>query len=208
MPHQRYLSKPEQNRRFKFRCEHNRDGFAHPRCYERAVAEPEVVGFLDIETSNLNASYGICYCYCLKKLEGGLVKRTVTLKELYDGEQDKGLLKQFYKDTEDYDRLVLHYGIDRKFDLPFLRTRAIKHNLPFPEHKFIWVNDTQVIARNKLKMHSNDLAIASAQLWGISLILGFFFSTSFPKSLKHAIQFTLTNWWITSSVSILCLKVR
>lgn len=154
------LPQKEQRARWKFRCVHRHNGWTHRPCYTRFLdIAPEVIGFLDIESSNLVANYGQVYCYCIKELDGPITQRTVTLKELYDGKQDKEVLRQFCKDITKYDRLILHYGIDRKFDLPFLRARAVKWRLPFPENKFCWVNDTQVVSRNKLKLSSNRLAV-------------------------------------------------
>jgi len=154
------LSKAEINRRIKFRCSHGHNGLDHPRCYDHANGLIEKVGFVDIEASNLNATFGICYTYCIKELDGDIIARAINLEDLYSGRYDKPLLSQFIEDIKPFTRLVLHYGIDRKFDLPFLRTRAVKWKLPFPEYKFHYVSDTQVILRNKFKLHSNRLETA------------------------------------------------
>ena len=68
-----------------------------------------------------------------------------------------------------YDVLYTHYGSDRRFDLPFIRTRAyangLEHKLPGYMDKFIM--DTYPIARNKLKLHSNRLGVI-ADILGIT----------------------------------------
>jgi len=147
------------------KCEHTY--LEHYNCYVKENPQHQSVGFLDIEASNLKAPFGIVYTYCIKELDGVLLKRAVTLKELYEEKYDKELLKQFIKDTERFGRLVVHYGTDYKFDLPFLRTRAVKWNLPFPEYKFTYASDTWSIAKSKFCFHSNRLETI-CQFFGIS----------------------------------------
>lgn len=126
----------------------------------------ERIAFGDLECSSLTASFGIIYTFCLKKLDGPIIKRKIDLKDLHSGLYDKNLVKQFIEDCEEFDRLVFHYGTDRKFDLPFIRTRAVYWGLPFPEHKFMWVGDTHPILKNKFKLHSNRLE-AACDFFGI-----------------------------------------
>jgi DNA polymerase III epsilon subunit-like protein len=120
----------------------------------------ERIGFADIEASNLTATFGIVYTYCIKELDGELIKRAISLDDLHKGEFDKNLIASFIDDASKFTRLVFHYGNDRRFDVPFLRTRAVKWNLPFPGHKCMYVSDTYPILRNKFKLHSNRLETA------------------------------------------------
>lgn len=139
------------------RCRHSHSYLNHYSCYIEENPQHHAVGFLDIEASNLSATFGIVYTYCIKELDGELIKRSITIDDLYNGVYDKRLMEQFCEDTKRFIRLVTHYGGDHRFDLPFVRTRAVKWNLPFPEHKFCFQSDTWVIARNKFKFHSNRL---------------------------------------------------
>jgi uncharacterized protein YprB with RNaseH-like and TPR domain len=148
------MTQKEINDRLTFRCKHRHNGFSHQQCFKR---EEEKIGFLDIEASNLNASFGCVYTYCIKELDGPLIKRAISLDDLHNGNFDKNLLKKFIEDCLKFDRLVLHYGTDFKFDLPFLRTRAVFWGLDFPEHKFLYASDTHTILKKKFKFHSNRL---------------------------------------------------
>jgi hypothetical protein len=154
------LKKDEIIRRSKWRCVHSHSGLSHPQCYEDKFGRVEHIGFADIEASNLTATFGIVYTYCIKKLGGNLIKRAISLDDLHKGVFDKNLIARFILDTSEFTHLIWHYGTDRRFDVPFLRTRAVKWGLPFPEHKCLYVADTYPILRNKFKLHSNRLETA------------------------------------------------
>ena len=69
------LGKSEKKARAVFRCIHRHNGFDHPNCYDTEKGIIEKIGFLDIETSNLNADFGYVLSYCIKKLDGEIIKR-------------------------------------------------------------------------------------------------------------------------------------
>ena len=63
------------------------------------------------------------------------------------------MLRSLLDALNDYDVLIAHNGL--KFDLPFIRTRIAKWNLPaLPEKKLV---DPVQLARNKLRMSYNSL---------------------------------------------------
>ena len=147
--------------RSRFKCIHSKDGFEHPACWKRKDGEVIRIGFADIEASNLAATFGIAYTYCIKELDGKLIKRAISLDDLHKAEFDKNLIAHFIEDSKEFTHLIWHYGgFNRAFDVPFLRTRAVKWGLPFPEHKCLYVGDTYPILRNKFKLHSNRLETA------------------------------------------------
>lgn len=147
--------------RERFRCVHNHNGLVHPRCFDRQNKKNEdIIGFADIEASNLNANWGVVYTYAIKPLNKPAIARTISLQDLHKGLFDKPLITQFIEDCGAYTRLIWHYGTDRRFDVPFLRTRAVKWGLPFPQHKMLYVSDTYPILKNKFKLHSNRLETA------------------------------------------------
>lgn len=151
------MTADEVRKRMRFRCKHKHDGLHHPQCFKDKNGKVERVGFADIEASNLNATFGIVYTYCIKTLDGPLLKRAISLQDLHRGVFDKNLIKQFIEDAKQFDRLIFHYGNDRRFDLPFLRTRAVYHDLDFPAYGSLYVSDTYPILRNKFRSHSNRL---------------------------------------------------
>lgn len=96
----------------------------------------------------------ICVCW---KWEG---ERKVYSLIWDKNQDDKQLLKDFVKVSEEADEMVAHSG-DR-YDLPWLRTRCLFHKLePIPEHKTI---DTCAWAKKKFYFNSNKLDYISGFL--------------------------------------------
>ena len=51
----------------------------------------EVIGFLDIEASNLSATFGYVFSYCIKRLDGDIIERVLSPDEIKNGQFDKPL---------------------------------------------------------------------------------------------------------------------
>jgi len=118
------------------------------------------VGYLDIETSNLKADFGIILSWYIKAAgEDHYDFSIINKKELFEYKFDRRVVRELLGAFKNYDILYVHYGSDMRFDIPFIRTRAFEHGferlLPRPMEKFII--DTYPIARHKLKLHSNRL---------------------------------------------------
>lgn len=145
-------------------CRHGHTYAEHPNCLleEKPNMSPvfERVGFLDIEASNLKANFGIVLSYCIKEEDGKIFERAVTPKEMRNGTFDKNLLKQCSEDLRKFDRIVVYYGADYRFDIPDLRTRAVMYNVDFPLYKEIKVLDLYPYIKKKFNFHSNRLAVA------------------------------------------------
>jgi len=120
----------------------------------------ERIGFLDIETSNLSATFGYIFSYCIKELDGPILERVLTPAEVKSGAFDRGLMIDCNRDMRKFDRLIVFWGKDRRHDIPFLRTRAAYYDLEFPLYKELIVNDLWDICKNKLRLHSNRLQAA------------------------------------------------
>lgn len=140
-------------------CRHGHRYSEHPKCFmeewgnKLGVVENAVC--LDIETTNLSADFGYVLCYSLKQLGGDIINRTITPQEIKTSKFDRDVIKQFLKDVKGVDKLITYYGSN--FDLPFLRTRALRHGLGFPEWKDILSVDVYYIARAKLRTHRKRL---------------------------------------------------
>ena len=148
------LTPAEKNKRLKFRCVHRHNGLTgHPNCYDQFHGLVERVGFYDIESSQLNASFGIILSYCILGEDGVLYKRLLTPDEIRSGVFDYNLCEQFCKDVRNFDRIIGYYS--EKFDGPMLRTRCIRHKLDFPVFKEIKHTDAWRVVRAKMRMHSN-----------------------------------------------------
>ena len=94
------------------RCQHRHLYIEHPSCYEREILEQsrEKIGFLDIETFNLEANFGIMLSYCIKiSGKDEIIERLITTKELRSQEMDKPVVSQCVRDIQQFDRIVGHY---------------------------------------------------------------------------------------------------
>lgn len=130
------------------------------------------VGYLDIEATQLNASFGYMLSWYIKTAGKNEYKYSVIKKsEIFNYTFDKRVTKELLEAIKEYDVLYAHYGSDRRFDFPFIRTRVLKHGLEkdFPEYMEKFIMDTYPIARNKLKFHSNRLD-AIANVLGITSV--------------------------------------
>jgi uncharacterized protein YprB with RNaseH-like and TPR domain len=183
------LSKGEINKRLKFKCSHRHNGLVHPNCFNRENGLVEKIAFLDIEATDLSAPWGFIICYVLGDEKGNLIKRTITLDDLYKAEFDKNLLRQFCEDIKPYQRIVGHYIGDRKYDIPMLRSRAELWKLPFPLYKFHSITDTHLILKNKFRLKSNSLR-SGCEFFGIG-------------AKQHPIRTKYWNWLMTGNKKLM-----
>ena len=141
----------------RFRCRHRHDGLTHAACFDQ-VHPGERIGFLDIEATSLNASFGYMLCYCIKRQSGEVLKRPIRTSEIKSHRYDKRLCEQFLEDVKEFDRVVTYYG--SRYDVPFLRTRCLYWNLDFPPMGTMFHTDLYYAVRNKLRLYRNRLETA------------------------------------------------
>jgi len=118
------------------------------------------VGYFDIETTHLKANFGIILVWCIKPQgKKEIDEAVITREELLEGMDDKRIIEELLKTFEKYDILYTHYGSHYRFDIPFVKTRALTHNLGklLPRASDLFIRDTYPIARRHLKLHSNRL---------------------------------------------------
>jgi DNA polymerase elongation subunit (family B) len=94
--------------------------------------------------------------------------RTITKEEVYSPTVDKELMKDVIVEMRRYDRLIGYYASNMRFDIPFLRTRAVHHSLHFPEFGEIIMEDLYPVIKNKFKLSRNRLDNACEALLGKS----------------------------------------
>ena len=139
-------------------CQHKQPYAIHNKCFfdeKGGIIDPERIGFLDIEATNLSADFGIMICYCIKPSDSDkIITRCLTKQQMFKS-LDKALCEKALGDMYKFDRLVGHYS--SKFDFPFMRTRALYHNIEFPDYGEIYQSDTWRTLRNKYKFSSNRL---------------------------------------------------
>lgn len=118
---------------------------------------PVRIGVIDIETTGLNAGFGVILCAVVKAYAPD--ERRVFRADEYEPwrqgkrSNDAPLLRDILSYIEDIDVLVAHNGVN--FDLPFIRTRAIVHGLPAVN--FQKIIDPVKLARQHFRFPGNSL---------------------------------------------------
>ena len=142
------------------------------------------MGFIDIEAEDLKADYGIMFSYVIKPLDQSklyfdiLNRKDVKNRDRHRATEDKRILLHLIKDMRNFDRLVGHYS--SRYDLPFIRTRAVICGLDFPEYGVYVQSDNWMTLRCKFKLSRNSLENASRKLLGKTE------KTHLSLEIKHA----------------------
>lgn len=149
------LSKEEIVAIHRFRCCHGHTGLVHYNCYREANGQPERIGFLDIETSNLDADFGIMFSWCILDEQNTNYYDVVSKHDLQTGLLDKEVVTSCLKNIKRFDRIVGHYS--SRFDIPFVRSRALYWGLDdlIPQYGDLKQTDTWRMAKDLLKISSN-----------------------------------------------------
>ena len=188
------LKKAEMIYLFTHKCRHGHNYAEHYACFVNEHPEQqERIGFLDIESSNLDANWGVILSWCIKDSRSDTIYNgVISKKDINDfkpDQTDKRIVRELITCMLTFDRIVGHYS--RKFDLPFIRTRAIIMDLEFPNFGSIVNDDTWLMARGKLKLNSNRLDTVESALFGETKKTRFLFkywiggSRGDEKSLKY-----------------------
>lgn len=146
------------------KCSHRHNYVRHFNCFIKDYNIEEKIGFLDIETSNLKANFGIVLCWCILDQDGNLYEDWMNKKDVLSGDEDKRVVETCIETMQTFDRVVGHYST--YFDVPFLRTRALIHGLKFPEVGKLYHTDTWRMAKRSLCLHSNRQAVVAESLYG------------------------------------------
>jgi len=169
------LSKKEIEWLARNRCKTHRHSYLeHYSCYFKDYPErQERLAFFDIETSDLKADVGFMLTYCLKVagkdeiLSGVVDAREIEAATLTkSGAEDLSVVTQCVQDIGRFDKLVTFYG--KRFDLSFLRTRAMTLGIPFPDYGAIAHIDLYDTVKRKFRLRSNRLEHACQILLGDS----------------------------------------
>jgi uncharacterized protein YprB with RNaseH-like and TPR domain len=142
------------------KCVHGHSFLSHPGCY---TPEEERIGFLDIETSNLDADYGSILTWCiLDSKTQEVITGVITKEDIESGKEDTRILKELISSLEKFDRVVTFYG--KRFDVPFIRTRALVNRVKFPNFGSLVHTDLYFIIRNRFRLSRNGLENACRTL--------------------------------------------
>ena len=92
------MTKKEVDDCFRFRCKHGHNGLSHYNCFLKERNIQPRIGFIDIESSNLKANFGLMLTYCIKPLGSKIseiISGTITQKELRDGTMDSEDIQEY-----------------------------------------------------------------------------------------------------------------
>lgn len=114
----------------------------------------------DLETSNLNANFGIILCAVIKPFDGPC---TILRGDSYRSwrkkrSDDSALCRDIRAELERYDIWIAHNGTN--FDIPFLRTRLMRTGERLAQPKIV---DPVKLARRYLRLGYNSLEQVAAQ---------------------------------------------
>lgn len=163
---------------FQNRCVHNMPYAEHPACWRKDHKEfrlDEKIGYLDIETSNLDAPFGFVISWCIKE-DGGPVTGMRLNEEDFTKEResklgenvavDERILAGLSGEIAGYDKIVVYWGKNRRHDVPFIRHRMMKLGLDFPLYGTVYCVDLWDWGKNLLKMgqYNNSLFSVCSEL--------------------------------------------
>ena len=163
-----HLTKSEIVWRATNTCEaHGHSYLDHPNCFIKEQNRPPRLGFLDIETTNLKADFGIMLSYCIKEAGGRILEGVITPEQLTKnkaGDEDRQVVKKAIQDLGTFDKIVTYYG--KRFDVPFLRTRALTMGIPFPNYGALKHIDLYDTIKHRFRLSSSRLEQACRVLLG------------------------------------------
>jgi len=149
--------------------EHSHSYLSHYNCYlkDNPVDSPmhERVGVFDIETTGLKANWSHLLCWCLRDQNNGIIREDLITRTEARDKDDKRIVQSAVNEIMRFDRTMGWYS--SRFDMPYVRSRAIYHNIEFPGYKEHNHTDLYYIARSKLALHSNRLG-SVCQFFGIT----------------------------------------
>jgi uncharacterized protein YprB with RNaseH-like and TPR domain len=168
------------------RCIHRHTINEHPKCFEKGLLnnvkveekpknekDPAIwyadkrIGYLDIETDNLNADFGTMLSWCIKEKNGPVISSVVTKEELFDGRTDSELVRKLVDTMRSFDIICGYYSSG--FDIPYIRAKALHYGYDFPSFEeddtgklkpelYHW--DVYYLVRSKLKISRKSLESA------------------------------------------------
>ena len=150
------------------KCRHSHNFLEHYPCFisEAPNTAPmvESIGIFDIETTGLKANWSHMLCWCMKEHNKDAIHNDLITRREARDKNDKRIIKSAVDEIKKYDRICGYYS--SRFDIPYLRSRALYHGIEFPAYRDIYHTDVYYIARAKFALHSNRLA-AVCEYFGI-----------------------------------------
>lgn len=139
-------------------------GLRKPERY--ATGHDMTIGYLDIETTGFSANIDLMLSWCIKgRGDKNVAGAWITKEELMSPTQDARIVELLVEEMNKYDVVYTYYGT--RFDIPFIRTRALHHGTYFPLYKKKSHKDLYYPVKSKLKLHRSSL-MAATEFFGIA----------------------------------------
>lgn len=117
-------------------------------------------GYLDIEAAGLKANFDVMYAWSIKPRGSDVIRSGLITPYSLAGE--KRLVRDLIAALDEYDRVITYNGAN--YDIPFIRSRALRHGLRFPEYMQLYHHDLYFVARGRLSAHSKRLSVVAGLL--------------------------------------------
>lgn len=113
------------------------------------------IGYFDIEADGLKADFSTMLSWSVKERGGENAFDVISRKELFRDSPDKRLISTLIEEIKKYDVIVGYYST--KYDLPYIRTKAERYGLDFPNYGEIIHLDLYYAVKHKLCLSRNSL---------------------------------------------------
>lgn len=182
----------------------------------------EDIGYLDIETSGLNADFDIMLSWAnfRRNIKTGKTSVSYDFLEKKDFDLgykeknadliDKRITESVIAEMSECDLLIGHWFIGKhRHDVPFIRTRAAMNNIPgLPKHRQVRYGDTQKWGSLLFRLHSNGLD-SIAQMFNVSTtktrLEGKIWKNAcigIPKDMKYIVDHNIKDVKITYKIHL------
>jgi len=174
------LHASELRKRLAWRCplkgHREHDGISHHDCYDKLhkIDIKEKIAYADIEAEDVSADYGIMFCWKLLDAQTNkMYGDRITLEDInkykskernVQPKEDTRIIQSLIDKMSEYDRVIFHYGC--RYDLPFVRTRAVICKVRFLSYGALYQKDSWIILKTKFKLSRNTLENAALKLLG------------------------------------------
>ena len=133
--------------------------------YRYTTGHEKTIGYLDIESTGFSANIDVMLSWCIKgRGDKNVAGAKITREELMSEKQDARITELLVEEMNKYDVIMTYYGT--RFDIQFIRTRALFHGLDFPLYRQKSHKDLYYVVRSKLKLHRSSL-MAATEFFGI-----------------------------------------
>jgi len=144
-------------------CKHKHSYLTHPNCYITEKRGKKKIGYFDIESGGLTANFDYMLTWVIKTRDKEEYREgCISVLDINNYTLDKRILKELIEALKEYDQIITYYGT--KFDIPFIRTRAMMHNLIFLPFGALQHKDCYYMVKMKMRLHRSSLDSACAAL--------------------------------------------